>query len=74
MGYSVDQQILKLGQHMISDNLLIKQIPSEESFRYPERAVSFEDKKRVIMLKLCKRKFLLNLFIQDCDSRNYELV
>jgi len=39
-GHREDQQILKLGQHIVGDTMLVKTLPSEESFRFPERAVN----------------------------------
>eukprot|EP00347_Sterkiella_histriomuscorum_P016676 403352282 len=72
-GYSIDQQIFKLGNNLLPDTLAIKQIPSDESFRSPEIAVSQADKKRIITLKLCKRKFQLSLHIQDSKNMSHEL-
>lgn len=66
-------QIIKLGQHILGDHLTLKQIPTDESFRFPERAVNTSDKKRVLLLRLCKRKFLLNLYIQDCEGKLQDL-
>jgi hypothetical protein len=38
-GYPPDKQLLKLGAILLADNYLIKQIPSDESQRFPEKAV-----------------------------------
>ncbi|CDW78307.1 UNKNOWN [Stylonychia lemnae] len=72
-GYRLDQQILKIGQHFLSDMMNICQLPTDESFRSPEIAVNFEDKQRIIVLRMCKRKFLLNLRIQDPNNKFSEI-
>ena len=38
-GYKMDKQILKIGNVLLADTYLIKQIPSDESQRFPEKAV-----------------------------------
>jgi hypothetical protein len=38
-GYTIDKQLLKLGGLLLADTHLIKQIPSDESQRFPEKAV-----------------------------------
>jgi hypothetical protein len=38
-GYPIDSQLIKLGSFLLVDTYLIKQIPSDESQRFPEKAV-----------------------------------
>jgi catalase len=38
-GFPIDMQMLKLGALLLTDTHLIKQIPSDESQRFPEKAV-----------------------------------
>lgn len=38
-GFAPDRQLLKLGAILLADTFMIKQIPSDESQRFPEKAV-----------------------------------
>jgi len=65
-GYPVDKQILKLGPVLLADTYLIKQIPSDESQRCPEKAVHISqgrDKGRSLQLRLCKRQCVLKVSV-----------
>ena len=57
----------------MSDSLKIKQLPTDESYRSPEIAVNFIEKKRIVNLRLCKRKCIVKLGIQGIESKIKEL-
>lgn len=49
--FAEDKQMLKIGDILLADTFLIKQIPSDDSQRYPEKAVhisSGEEKGRLL--------------------------
>lgn len=63
-GYTIDKQLLKLGGLLLADTHLIKQIPSDESQRFPEKAVHASqgrDKGRLLHLRLCKKQCVLKV-------------
>lgn len=67
-GFPVDRQLLKLGAVLLHDTYMIKQIPSDESQRYPEKAVHASqgrEKGRSLQLRLCKRQCILKVAIVD---------
>lgn len=63
-GYPVDAQMLKLGNILLVDTYPIKSIPSDESQRFPEKAVhksQGREKGRILHLRLCKKQCILKI-------------